>query len=81
MIRGGVVLVTALFSVLFLKKKLYLHHYIGCVAVIIGIGVVGSSNYIFPEAGASPNETWALLLLLLSLLFNGVFFVSEEKIF
>lgn len=81
MIRGGVVLVTAGFSVCFLKKKLFLHHYLGCIGVTIGIMIVGASGAIFPEKGGSENATWALILIIVSLLFNGVLFVSEEKIF
>lgn len=49
MLRGGVILVTALFTVVFLKKKLYTHNYIGCALVIVGIGLVGASKYIFPS--------------------------------
>jgi len=81
MIRGGVILVTALFSVLFLKKKLYSHHYLGCIAVTVGIGLVGASNFIFPANDGAETKVWALILLFVSLLFNGVFYVSEEKIF
>jgi len=82
MIRGGVILVTALFSVLFLKKTLHSHHYLGCVGVVVGIGLVGASNFIFPATdSSSENKPWALILLVVSLLFNGVLFVSEEKIF
>jgi len=58
MLRGGVIVITALFSVFFLKKKLKRHHYIGCTMAIIGITVVGSVNFIFPKDGnAASVET------------------------
>lgn len=50
MMRGGVILVTALFSKCFLKKTIYKHMILGCGVVFLGIGLVGSSNFIFPES-------------------------------
>ena len=49
MLRGGVIVVTAIFSVVFLKKKLTLTQIVGCSLTIIGIGIVGLSNLVFPE--------------------------------
>jgi len=66
---------------LFLKKKLYNHHYFGCLLVVIGIGLVGASSYIFPSKETKENKSWAMILIIVSLIFNGVLFVSEEKIF
>lgn len=89
MLRGGVVLVTAAFTVIFLKKPLFKHNYVGCVFVVIGIACVGMSKYIFPPASSSSSDdddsssmaTVAIILVLISLISNGVHFVSEEKIF
>ncbi|EAR90511.2 nucleotide-sugar transporter (macronuclear) [Tetrahymena thermophila SB210] len=86
MLRGGVILVTALFSVVFLKRKIYLHNYIGCGLVIIGITLVGSVNYIFPKSSNSDDvdptmALIAIILILISLFTNGILFVSEEKLF
>jgi len=55
MVRGGVILVTAVFTVYFLKRKLYLHNYIGCGFVIVGIALVGMANYIFPKSSNSSD--------------------------
>lgn len=49
MLRGGVILITALFSKLFLKKTIYKYMLYGCAFVFIGIALVGSSAVIFPE--------------------------------
>lgn len=85
MIRGGVILVTAAFTVIFLKKRLYIHNYVGCAFVIVGITVVGSAKFIFgkpdPNDKDSNMGTVAIILLLVSLITNGVLFVSEEKLF
>ena len=47
MLRGGVIVITAIFSILFLKRKLYVHHLIGCLGAVAGIAIVGVSNFIF----------------------------------
>jgi hypothetical protein len=57
MLRGGVVVVTAIFSVVFLKKKLTLTQILGCTLTIIGIGIVGLSNLIFPMKSSSSTSS------------------------
>ena len=56
MLRGGVILVTALFTVIFLKKPLFKHNYYGCTLVILGIGLVGASKYIFPSDSSAEDD-------------------------
>jgi len=41
MTRGALVLFVAAFSVLFLKRKLYLYHWLSLVVVVTGVGLVG----------------------------------------
>lgn len=41
MLRGGVVIITALASVLVLKRKLTFVNWLGCGLVLIGILIVG----------------------------------------
>ena len=43
MLRGGVIIVTAVFSVVFLKRKITRNQIIGIVLAVIGIGAVGVS--------------------------------------
>lgn len=38
--RGLVVIVTALFSIVFLKEKLYRHHGLGVLMIVIGLSTV-----------------------------------------
>lgn len=47
MVRGGVVLITAGLSKVFLKKKLFNFHYSGCLAIFLGILIVGLGQMIF----------------------------------
>lgn len=51
MLRGGVIIVTAIFSKFFLKRNIYKHMVLGCVLVLVGITLVGSSGFVFPEEG------------------------------
>jgi len=41
MMRGLIVFITALFSIIFLKRVLYRHHYTALVFIVGGIGLVG----------------------------------------
>jgi drug/metabolite transporter (DMT)-like permease len=41
MLRGMKVLVTALLSIIFLKKKLYRHHWTSVAIIFIGLVLVG----------------------------------------
>lgn len=44
MMRGAIVLITALFSVIFLKRKQYAHHIIALVLIVSGVALVGYSG-------------------------------------
>lgn len=81
MLRGGVIIITAIFSVLFLKKKLYRHHYLGITLAIIGITIVGTVAISGGSSSKSSNASLGVLLILCSLVFNGALFVGEELIF
>lgn len=77
---------TAAFTVLFLKRRLYIHNYVGCAFVIVGISLVGMSSFIFPKNSSSSDDnssmqTISVILILISLITNGILFVSEEKLF
>lgn len=47
MTRGALVLFVGLFSVLFLKRKLYLYHWVSLVIVVLGVGIVGLAGALF----------------------------------
>jgi hypothetical protein len=50
MLRGGIVIITALFSKIFLNRILYKHNYLGIILVICGISLVGGANFMFPAS-------------------------------
>jgi drug/metabolite transporter (DMT)-like permease len=47
MTRGALVLFVGLFSVLFLKRRLYLYHWFSLFLVVIGVGLVGLAGALF----------------------------------
>ncbi|KAI7977930.1 hypothetical protein EIK77_009470 [Talaromyces pinophilus] len=60
MTRGALVLFVGLFSVLFLRRKLYLYQWFALVIVVLGVAIVGLSGALFghdqghePESGIS----------------------------
>jgi Nucleotide-sugar transporter len=47
MTRGALVLFVGLFSVIFLKRKLYLYHWFSLFLVVMGVGLVGLAGALF----------------------------------
>ena len=67
MTRGALVLFVGLFSVVFLRRKLYLYQWASLFIVVIGVGIVGLAGAIAPNPQAKPEprsvvETGMLLL-------------------
>jgi drug/metabolite transporter (DMT)-like permease len=58
MTRGALVLFVGLFSVMFLKRKLFGYQWLALLVVVIGVGLVGLAGYISPgSATPSPQST------------------------
>lgn len=67
MTRGALVLFVGLFSVIFLRRKLYLYQWASLFIVVLGVGIVGLAGAIAPNPQAKPEprsvvETGMLLL-------------------
>lgn len=85
MLRGGVIIFTAILSVIVLKRKLYKHHLFGIFLVIIGITLVGLVAILYDDNKTSTEKSGSaflgVIVMLISTLFNASIFVSEEWIF
>ncbi|CAD8065849.1 unnamed protein product [Paramecium sonneborni] len=89
MLSGGAIISTAIMSKCFLKRHIKKYQWFGCFFVLVGITLVGMSSFFFPpknENDDSKSEFGTAYfisvgLLLLSVLMNGIKFVSEEKLF
>ena len=53
MMRGGSIVTTLLFSVIFLKVKVMKNQILGAVLALAGVGVVGLSNMVFSDSSSS----------------------------
>jgi len=56
MTRGALVLFVGLFSVVFLKRKLYLFHWVSLFGVVLGVAVVGLAGYLYPDVKAQAAD-------------------------
>ena len=87
MMRGSIVVITALLSIVFLKRRLYRHHWTSMFILISGIVIVGfaasyNPNKNHPDAGDDDsNYSLGIVLLLVSKVCSGGMFIAEEKIF
>lgn len=85
MLRGMIIIITALMAIFFLKKKLYRHHWSSIGLIFIGVAMVGLAAIFFKtdeEKASKEGETkpLGLVLLLLAQLFTGGMFIVEEKL-
>ena len=57
MTRGALVLFVGLFSVIFLRRKLYLYHWSALFIVVLGVAIVGLAGAIAPNSQAAPTPS------------------------
>jgi len=88
MFRGSLILFTALFSIIFLGRKLFRHHFLAITVVVSGLLIVGLATLIWPASipegcpsgkGAN-NSIGGIVLVLIAQIFSASQFVIEEKI-
>jgi len=82
MMRGMIVVVTALFAMVFLGKKQYRHHWTAIVLIVAGVAEVGyiSIKYTDTSASSSSSPATGIIILMGAQLFVGTQFVVEEKL-
>lgn len=87
MMRGIIVVITALLAVIFLGRKQYRHHWTSLAIIVLGVFQVGYVSVLYsknhPDGSASTtggSELMGIILLLISQCFSGVQFIVEEKL-
>ena len=81
MMRGIIVVITALFALIFLGKKQYRHHWTGIILIIAGVAEVGWVAITIEDSSKSGSSpVTGIILLMLSQCFAGTMFVVEEKL-
>jgi len=78
MMRGGLIFVTAISSIIFLKARLHRHHWTALVFIIGGVTLVGLSS-ILQDNGDNSNAVLGISLLLISQFFSAAHWIIEEK--
>lgn len=79
MIRAFNVVVVAVYSVIFLKRHLYLHEKLGVSLIFTGVFLVGLSSILF-KSNSAKNPALGVFMLAIGQLFTGALMVVEEKI-
>jgi drug/metabolite transporter (DMT)-like permease len=81
MLRGIIVLIVAAMAIIFLKRKLYIHHYSSLACIFLGVFLVGLASLTGEQAeGQEVTEPLGIILLIIAQLFAGALFVVEEKL-
>ena len=80
MMGGLVVFVVAIMSVLFLKRKLYRHHWTGLCIIFTGICLVALAALLDKGSDAEGNTTLGIWMMVASILVQGWQYVIEEKL-
>ena len=77
MIRGFIMVVVALYSILFLKLILFRHQILGVVFAFIGVCLVGLASVLY-EASSAKSPVLGLVVITISQFFAGGHFVVEQ---
>lgn len=85
MMRGLIVPICAFFSICFLKKKLYRHHWTAICLIVFGVFFVGTVGVMYSkkhdtDEGGQGSVGTGVILVVISQCFTGVQFITEEKI-
>jgi drug/metabolite transporter (DMT)-like permease len=80
MLKGLVVVVVALYSVIFLHRRLYRHQVFGVVFVFVGVVIVGVGS-VFMDTGDERNPALGAILIVAGQFIGGANWVIEEKFF
>jgi drug/metabolite transporter (DMT)-like permease len=80
MLRGMKVLITALLSIIFLKKKLYRHHWTSVAIIFVGLILVGIAVLTGKSNQGIDSSSLGVFILLVATVFSSCLYVVEEKI-
>lgn len=83
MLRSAMVVFTAIFSVLFLRRRLQLHHFVGLTFIVVGTACVGAASMIWKRDdgdSSSSNPVLGDILILVAQVIVAIQWVVEEKL-
>lgn len=73
MMRGGTIVTTFIFSIVFLKSKVQKHQILGSALALIGVLIVGTSNMIFSDSSSGSSGA-VIYTYILGITNNGLYF-------
>jgi len=65
MLRGVIVLITAMMSIALLKRVLYRHHWTALILITGGIALVGLAAVLFSEGGGDDSDKHPIIGIVL----------------
>jgi drug/metabolite transporter (DMT)-like permease len=84
MMRGLIVFVAAILSIIFLKRRFHRHHWTSLALVVGGVAIVGASPIIYPEKNKDDGDEKlvyiGIILVVIAQLFAGGLMISEEML-
>jgi drug/metabolite transporter (DMT)-like permease len=82
MTRGSIMIFTAIFSIIFLKAKIYRHQFMSLGIITCGLALVGLASMVEGDSSKKGAETKVLgiISLVVGQLFSAAQFVIEEKL-
>ena len=85
MLRGSVIIFTGVFSVIILKAKLRLHHYLGIILVVSGLVSVGIGDFYYHDYNQAKSSSkkgvvFSDLLIVFSQVITAFQMIIEEKL-
>ena len=80
MLRGMVIIITALMSIAFLKRKLYVHHWSSMAVIFTGVFMVGLASLIWKKTDTENTNPIGFVLLVAAQFCVGGLFIVEEKL-
>ena len=85
MMRGLIVFVAAMLSIIFIKRRYYRHHWTALAFVVGGVAIVGASPVLYPDDDSddsgSSNAFLGIVLVVIAQVFAGGLMITEEKTF
>ena len=85
MLSGTSIVYSAILTVIYLKKKLYKHHFLGITLILLGVFLVGLACFLDHKHPEDPVEedtdelVFGIILLQVGILFGAIGFIIEEK--
>ena len=83
MLRGMIIVITAGMSIIFLKRKLYRHHWSSMGFIFLGVLLVGIAYAIAPKDPDAPEQgtgALGLIMLVVAQFFAASLLIVEEKL-